>query len=112
MKYWFADATVPQGPLTNTTPKKPNRDGTALDNYVYGTDGAPLTVHGELNKLCANLSEGRNMLGFHYRVSDNYSGNQQGEAATIRLLREAKATYPEPAFTITFNKFDGTPETI
>jgi hypothetical protein len=52
------------------------------------------------------------MLGFHYRVSDNYSGNQQGEAATIRLLREAKATYPEPAFAITFNKFDGTPETI
>jgi hypothetical protein len=107
LKYWFADATIPQAAA-----KKPNRDGTALDAYIYGVDGPPLTVHGELNKLCANLSEGRNMLGFHYRVSDNYSGNQQGEAAAIRLLTEAKATYPEPPFTITFNKFDGTPETI
>jgi len=52
------------------------------------------------------------MLGFHYRVSDNYSGNQQGEEAAIRLLTEAKATYPEPAFTVTFNKFDGTSVTI
>ncbi len=107
LKYWFADNTIPA-----TAPKKPSRDGLTLENYVYGVDGLPLTVHGELNKLCMNLSEGRNMLGFHYRVSDNYSGNQQGEAATIRLLREAKATYPEPDFTITFNKFDGTPETI
>jgi hypothetical protein len=103
LKYWFADAPLPAG-----VAKQPSRDGLTLDNYV----GSDLTVHGELNKLCMNLSEGRNMLGFHYRVSDNYSGNQQGEAATIRLLREAKATYPEPAFTITFNKFDGTPETI
>ena len=112
LKYWFADAPIPQGPLTNTTPKKPNRTGAALDNYVYGVDGPQLTVHGELNKLCMNLSEGRNMLCFHYRVSDNYSGNQQGEAVAIRLLTEAKATYPEPNFTVTFNKFDGTPVTI
>jgi hypothetical protein len=52
------------------------------------------------------------MSGVHYRVSDNYSGNQQGEEVAIRLLREAKATYPEPGFTVTFNKFDGTPVTI
>lgn len=112
LKYWFADATIPQGPLTNTTPKKPSRNGMTLENYVYGTDGPPLTIHGELNKLCMNLSEGRNMLGFHYRVSDDYSGNQQGEAVAIRLLTELKTTYPEPDFTVTFNKFDGTPVTI
>jgi len=112
LKYWFADATIPQGSLANTTPKQPNRDGTALLNYIYGVDGPPLTVHGELNKLCANVSEGRNMQGIHYRVSDNLSGNVQGEAVAIRLLKEAKATYPEPDFPITFNKFDGTPVTI
>src|SRR5712692_9180641 len=113
LKYWFADATIPQTNAQGAViPKKPNRDGTALTDYIYGVDGAPLTVHGELNKLCHNLSEGRNMIGFHYRVSDDYSGNQQGEATAIRLLTEAKATYPEPAFTITFNQFDGTPVTI
>jgi hypothetical protein len=103
LKYWFADAPLPAG-----VAKQPSRDGMTLENYT----GPTLTVHGELNKLCMNLSEGRNMSGVHYRVSDNYSGNQQGEAVAIRLLQEAKATYPEPAFTITFNKFDGTPVTI
>ena len=103
LKYWFADADLPAG-----VAKQPSRNGLTLDNYT----GPTLRVHGELNKLCMNLSEGRNMLGFHYRVSDNYSGNQQGEASVIRLLTEAKATYPEPAFTITFNKFDGTPVII
>jgi hypothetical protein len=103
LKYWFKDADLPAG-----VAKQPSRDGLTLDNYT----GPTLTVHGELNKLCHNLSEGRNMLGVHYRVSDNYSGNQQGEAVAIRLLREAKATYPEPDFTISFKKFDGTTETI
>jgi hypothetical protein len=103
LKYWFADAPLPAG-----VAKQPSRDGLILENYT----GPTLTVHGELNKLCMNLSEGRNMSGVHFRVSDNYSGNQQGEAVAIRLLREAKATYPEPDFTITFNKFDGTPVTI
>jgi hypothetical protein len=112
LKYWFTNAQIPQGPLNNTTPKKPNRDGTALDNYVYGVDGPPLTIHGELNKLCHNLSAGRDMSGVHYRVSDNYSGNQQGEDVAIRLLTEANATYPEPDFPVTFNKFNGTPVTI
>jgi hypothetical protein len=112
LKYWFTNATIPQGPLNNTIPKKPNRDGTALDNYVYGVDGPPLTIHGELNKVCHNLSAGRDMSGVHYRVSDNFSGNQQGEAVAIRMLKEAIATHPEPAFPVTFNKFDGTPVTI
>src|SRR5215212_4029534 len=103
LKYWFADAPLPEG-----VAKQPSRDGLTLENYT----GPTLTVHGELNKLCMNLSEGRNMSGVHYRVSDNYSGNQQGEEMAIRLLREAKATYPEPAFAITFNKFNGTPVTI
>jgi hypothetical protein len=113
LKYWFDNSPIPQTNAQGAViPKKPNRDGTALTDYIYGVDGPPLTIHGELNKLCMNLSEGRNMLGFHYRVSDNYSGDQQGEAVAIRLLTEAKATYPEPDFTVTFNKFDGTPVTI
>ena len=113
LKYWFKNTPIPQtNAQGQVIPKKPNRAGTGLDDYIYGPGNPQLTIHGELNKLCHNLSEGRNMLGFHYRVSDNYSGNQQGEEAAIRLLTEAKATYPEPAFTVTFNKFDGTPVTI
>jgi hypothetical protein len=113
LKYWFKDGPIPQfNAQGQVIPKKPNRAGTGLDDYIYGPGNPQLTIHGELNKLCHNLSEGRNMLGFHYRVSDNYSGNQQGEEAAIRLLTEAKATYPEPAFTVTFNKFDGTSVTI
>jgi hypothetical protein len=33
-----------------------------------------LTILGELNKLAANISEGRNMSGIHWRVSDNMLG--------------------------------------
>lgn len=113
LKYWFRDDPIPQATAQGVViPKKPNRDGTLLQDYIYGPGNPQLTIHGELNKLCHNLSEGRNMLGFHYRVSDDYSGNQQGEEVAIRLLREAKATYPEPDFTVTFNKFDGTPVSI
>jgi hypothetical protein len=41
------------------------------------------------------------------------TGLFQGEAvATIRLLNEAKATYPEPNATFTLTKFDGATITI
>lgn len=52
------------------------------------------------------------MSGVHWRVADDINGNFQGEEVAIRLLREAKPTYPEknkfPGFSLT--KFNG--ETI
>ena len=83
-------------------------DGTSLVN----TGDTNLTVLGELNKLAANISEGRDMLGIHWRVSDNMHGMFEGEDVAIALLKEAGPTYPEsfPGFTLT--KFDGTTITV
>lgn len=85
-------------------PVQASEDGLTRVN----TADTNLTVLGELNKLAANISEGRNMSGIHWRVSDNMHGMVMGENVTISLLNELAATYPEsfPGFTLT--KFDGT----
>jgi hypothetical protein len=80
-------------------------DGLTLVN----TTDTNLTVLGELNKLAANVSEGRNMLGIHWRVSDDMHGMFMGEQVAIRLLEDLAATYPEKNFKgFTLTKFDGT----
>jgi hypothetical protein len=108
LKAWFNEDTV----LSDTVTVQPNRDGTALVPYTAGVDGPGLTIGGELNKLAHNLSEGRNMSGVHWRVSDNMTGLFQGEEVAIRILREARATYPEEFASFTFTKFDGSTITI
>lgn len=101
LKAWFReDAVVPD-------PMKPRRDGSGLEPYVVGRDGPPLTVGGELNKLAHNLSMGRDMSGVHWRA-DDVQGNREGEEVAIRLLREARATYPESFDGFSLTKFDGT----
>lgn len=102
LKAWFREDTVINNPV------QPNRDGTALVPYT----GPTLTVGGELNKLAHNMSAGRDMSGVHWRVADNFTGLTQGEAVAIRLLREAKATYPEPNASFSLMKFDGETITI
>jgi hypothetical protein len=72
------------------------------------TGDTNLTVLGELNKLAANVSEGRNMLGIHSRVGGNMLGMTQGEAVAISVLQEHAATYPEKFSGWTLTKFDGT----
>jgi hypothetical protein len=105
---------------TPTNPKpwpltKP--DGTPNPVVVASADGQSrvptgdtnLTVLGELNKLAANVSEGRCMLGIHWRVSDNMHGMTMGENVAIRLLEDLATTYPEKNFKgFTLTKFDGT----
>jgi hypothetical protein len=75
--------------------------------------GAPppqLTVGGELNKLAANISLGRNAAGVHWR-SDYTESVSLGEEIAIGLLQEQKLTYNEPHhFSLT--RFDGTVITI
>jgi hypothetical protein len=53
------------------------------------------------------MSAGRDMSGVHWRVADDLTGLFQGEEVAIRLLTEAKATYPEPNATFTLTKFNG-----
>jgi hypothetical protein len=105
LKAWFKeDFPIPD-------PVKPRNDGSGVDPYVVGVDGPQLTVGGELNKLAHNLSLGRDMSGVHWRA-DDIQGNRQGEEVAIRILREARATLPEPFGGFIFTKFDGTLTTI
>jgi len=81
-----------------------NADGSAL----VQTGETDLTILGELNKLAANISEGRDMSGIHWRVSDNMLGMLLGEDVAIYLLNETAALYPEQFKGFTLTKFDGT----
>lgn len=66
-----------------------------------------LTVGGELNKLAANISIGRDTAGVHWR-SDGIEGMKLGEAVAISLLRCYKETYNENFAGFSIKKFDGT----
>ncbi len=82
-------------------------DGLSLLPY----SGKPLTIGGELNKLAANISLGRNTAGVHWR-SDGIEGIKLGEAVAISILRDYSATYHEKFTGFSFTKFDGTRITI
>ena len=65
-----------------SNPVVASRDGTALLPYT----GPALTVGGELNKLAANMSMGRNFAGVHWR-SDAIEGILLGEKVALEYLR-------------------------
>ncbi|MFQ6552252.1 vanadium-dependent haloperoxidase [Aestuariibius insulae] len=67
---------------------------------------APLTLEGELNKLAANISIGRNMAGVHY-FSDYYDSLRMGEAIAIGMLEEQALCYPTDPFVLSVRTFDG-----
>jgi len=85
-------------------PVQPTTDGLSLVN----TTDTNLTVLGELNKLAANISEGRNMSGIHTRVGGDMLGMTIGENVAISVLQDHAATYPERFSGWTLTKFDGT----
>lgn len=80
----------------------PNSDGSELDHYL-GKE--KLTLEGELNKLAANISIGRNMAGVHY-FSDYFDSLRMGERIAVGMLYEQMTTYSE-AVTMRFTSFDG-----
>jgi PAP2 superfamily len=88
-------------------PVAASSDGLSLLPY----SGEPLTIGGELNKLAANISLGRDTAGVHWR-SDGIEGMKLGEAVAISILRDYRATYNEKFSGFSFTKFDGTPITI
>jgi len=96
LKAWF------DGSFLIPNPVVPSNDGLTLLPYI----GPPLTVEGELNKVAANISFGRNFAGIHWRT-DYSESLKLGEAIAIGLLREQAQTYHEDhSFTLT--RFDGT----
>jgi hypothetical protein len=88
-------------------PVVPSDDGLTLVPY----NGDPLTVGGELNKLAANVSLGREACGVHYR-SDGAEGMRLGEEIAISMLRDIATVYNEQFAGFSFTRFDGTPITI
>ena len=81
----------------------PNADGTKL--VKDKKTKKPLTVQGELDKLAANISIGRNMAGVHY-YSDYYDSLRMGERVAVGILLQQAPTYGDAVET-TFTSFDG-----
>ena len=69
-------------------------------------DSCPLTLEGELNKLAANISIGRNMAGVHY-FSDYYDSVRMGEKIALGILEEQALGYPTDSFVVSVPTFDG-----
>lgn len=86
----------------------PRRDGARLEKVdVLDARGkkAGLTVEGELNKLAANISIGRDWAGVHY-FTDYIESLRMGEQIAIGILEEQKLTYRE-TFSMTVPLYDG-----
>ncbi|MEO0699433.1 MAG: vanadium-dependent haloperoxidase, partial [Pseudomonadota bacterium] len=71
----------------------------------------PLTLEGELNKLAANISIGRNMAGVHY-FTDYFDSVRMGEEIAIGMLEEQALGYPTDPFVMSVPTFDGEVERI
>jgi hypothetical protein len=82
---------------------RPNSDGSAL---IEEFPSHMLTLEGELNKLAANISIGRNMAGVHY-FSDYYDSLRMGERIAIEILQEQALCYPTDPFIVSVPTFDG-----
>jgi membrane-associated phospholipid phosphatase len=92
--FFDEDALVPN-------PVEADRLGQSLRSI-----SADLTLSGEINKLAANISLGRDWAGVHYR-SDGIAGMALGEAMAIDLLREHSRCYAEAFDGFTLTRFDG-----
>ena len=64
-----------------------------------------VTIAGELNKLAANISIGRNMGGVHF-YTDYYESLRMGERVTAGILIEHLTQFDEPV-EMSFHSFDG-----
>jgi hypothetical protein len=103
LKAWFDESWVIPKPVQSSA------DGTKLVPYT-GDDADRLTVGGELDKVAANISIGRNISGVHWRT-DYAESVRLGEAVGIGVLRDQVRVGHEAA-TFGLTKFDGTRMTI
>ncbi len=111
-KAFFADCELPN-------PKVPVDNGQQLGDF----NGPTLTVHGELNKLIANITLFRDGAGMHWRTDGTAfgsnarfdhsgtgietGGNLLGEKMAISMLRDIKRTYREEVRTFEFRGISG-----
>ncbi|MEM7723922.1 MAG: hypothetical protein AAF376_16350 [Pseudomonadota bacterium] len=64
-----------------------------------------ISIQGELDKLAANISIGRNFGGVHF-YTDYYESVRMGERIAVSILQEQMLTYREPV-SMRFTSFDG-----
>jgi len=81
----------------------PDATGSSLNDT---TGNSFLTLEGELNKLAANISIGRNMAGVHY-FADYYDSLRMGEEIALGILEEQALCYPTDPFVLSVPTFDG-----
>ncbi|MEM9385353.1 MAG: vanadium-dependent haloperoxidase [Pseudomonadota bacterium] len=86
----------------------PPSSGNLLDSVAPGQF---LTLEGELNKLAANISIGRNMAGVHY-FTDYFDSVRMGEQIAIGMLEEQALGYVQDPFVMSIPTFDGDVVTI
>lgn len=101
LKAFFDETWVIPNPVTVSD------DGLTLAPY----SGPPLTIGGELNKLAANVSHGRNVAGVHWRT-DATEAMKLGEEVAIRYLKQERASFNEDMGGFSLTKFDGTRVTV
>ena len=99
----FRAPTLP-GPNNGNGVPTGNLDDTKLP--VEGKPNQFLTLEGELNKLAANISIGRNMAGVHY-FSDYYDSLRMGEEIALGILEEQALTYSTDPFVLSVPTFNG-----
>lgn len=97
LKAWFKEDWVFPSPVVA------DRDGLSLQRW----NGSPLTLGGELNKLAANNSFGRNIGGVHWR-SDAVESIRLGEAIAIEFLNDMAGCFSEAFGGFSLTRFDGT----
>ena len=84
-------------------------DGKSLKSATI-PKGTKITIAGELNKLAANISIGRNMAGVHY-YSDYYDSVRLGERIAVGIVQEQMTNYPD-SIELRFPSFDNKTMTI
>jgi len=98
LKLFYAEAAWSQSVIHST-------DGTSTTAYT-GAGANSLTIHGELNKIAANIARGRDFAGVHYRT-DSDLGMLLGEKVAVAWFKDNIARQVESVGTITVVGFDG-----
>lgn len=105
---WFTDERLASASSVDFIQFETAQDGKKLAKKKAK---CPLTLEGELNKLAANISIGRNMAGVHY-FTDYYDSVRMGEEIAIGMLEEQAIGYPTDPFVLSVPTFDGPVERI
>lgn len=105
LKAWFDDEKALPRSIEASVPKA---DGSGLEPY---TGGETLTIGGELNKVAANISIGRNMAGVHWR-SDYTESVKLGERVALSILYKQRRDYNEKGWSFRLTTFAGERVTV